>query len=50
MENKINMQAEMRKELFAFQKKMNSIVTISVKDSKAENEPSHFAGAVIEVF
>jgi hypothetical protein len=26
---------------------MNSIVTISVKDSKAENEPSHFAGAVI---
>lgn len=47
IENKINMQSEMRKELFNFQKKMNSIVTISVKDSKAENEPSHFAGAVI---
>ena len=46
-ENKINMQAEMRKELFAFQKKMNSIVTITVKDSKAENEPSYFSGAVL---
>ena len=46
-ENKINMEAEMRKELFAFQKKMNSIVTITVKDSKAENEPSYFSGAVL---
>ncbi|MDD3226368.1 MAG: hypothetical protein PHG56_02350, partial [Tissierellia bacterium] len=47
IENKINMQDEMRKELFAFQKKMNSIVTIIVKDSKAENEPSYFSGAVL---
>ena len=47
IENKINMQSEMRKELFAFQKKMNSIVTITVKDSKAENEPSYFSGAVL---
>ena len=47
IENKINMQDEMRKELFAFLKKMNSIVTIIVKDSKAENEPSYFSGAVL---
>jgi hypothetical protein len=47
IENKINMESEIRKELFAFQKKMNSIVTITVKDSKAGNEPSYFSGAIL---
>jgi len=41
------MQAELRKELLSFQKKMNSIVNIVVKDSKAEKEPSYFAGATL---
>ncbi len=47
VENKIKMQSELRKELLNFQKKMNSVVNINVRDSKAENKPSYFAGAIL---
>ena len=45
-ENKINMQAEMRKELFAFQKKMNSIVHIIIYISFGWSECSLFEFAL----
>jgi hypothetical protein len=47
IENKNKMMEDIRKELLNFQKKMNSVVTITVKDSKAQKEPSHFAGAIL---
>ena len=47
VENKNKMMEDIRKELLNFQKKMNSVVTITVKDSKAQKEPSHFAGAIL---
>ncbi|MDD4680078.1 MAG: hypothetical protein PHP79_04195 [Clostridia bacterium] len=46
-ENKIQLQTDIRKELLNLQKKMNSVVTISVTDSKAQKEPSHFAGVTL---
>lgn len=41
------MKTDIRKELVEFQKRMNSVVTITVTDSKAEKDPSYFAGATL---
>lgn len=48
VENRNKMMEDIRKELINFQKKMNSVVTIVVKDSKVQdNKKSRFAGAVL---
>ncbi len=46
-EQKLELQTGMRKALADFQKQMNSVVNISVKDTKAGDEPSYFAGTTL---